>query len=490
MGSFAEKYTTDKTGSWITNIPYGDYIRPCAPEGKWVMPNISASASGESNSRAINDEIEKLSASGGGTLVIPEGEYKITSVALKSNVTLFISKGAKLVTLSYDERADLKKNDTPDHISDGVIFANNAENIRITGGGTICGSGISYTDEPKNEAPLFALKEFNTYKRVIEARNRIRFGKRNCKRSYLMLIKDCKNVVIDDIILNESAFWTVVINGCENVDINHIVIDNHMHVANTDGIDILFSKNIDIDTCFIATADDGICLKPVNGGIKGVRVSNCVVSSCANCFKIGTESAFDISDIQVNDCQFFMPQGMTYGYSGIAVESADGSNVSDVEINHIFMDGVSSPILVWLGKRLRHGNSKIGSVKNIKISNVTAVDTELPSAVTGCRTDEKIHPVQGVVLENISVAYRDTNEALDINYDVPEWSMGDYPDIVRVSHVYKESHENSDYWDLPCYGIFIRYAEGVEYSGYSCMPRSCNERSFDFVKNEYIGEGF
>ena len=484
MMSFADKYTTDPTGSWITNIPYEDYIRPCAPAGKCVIANISRSASGESNSRIINEEMESLSASGGGTLVIPEGEYKITSVALKSNVTLFISKGAKLIALSYDERADLKKNDTPDHIGDGVILAQNAENIRITGGGTICGNGISYTDEPENEKPLYALQAFNTYKRVIEARNRIRFGKQNCKRSYLMLIKDCKNVVIDDIVLNESAFWTLVVNGCENVDINHIVIDNHMHVANTDGIDVLFSKNVNIANCFIATADDGICLKPVNGGIRSVSVSNCVVSSCANCFKIGTETAFDITDIRVENCKFFMPQGMTYGYSGIAVESADGSNVSNVEINNIAMDGISSPILIWLGKRLRHGNSQIGSVKNIRISNVNAVNTELPSAVTGCRTEEKIYPVESVVLENISAVYRDTDEALNINYNVPEWSLGDYPDIVRVSHIYKDSHENSDYWDLPCYGIFVRYAENVDVSGYSCIPRSCNERNFEYVKNE------
>lgn len=484
MVSLADKFTTDKTGSWITNIPYGDYIRPCIPEEKHIIADVLSTASGVANSAAINGAIDELSASGGGTLVIPAGEYKIKSIQLKSNVTLFISKGARLVTLSFNERADLKKNDTPDHISDGVILAKNAENIRITGGGIICGSGISYTDEPKNEKPFYALKEFNTYKRVIEARNRIRFGKNNCKRSYLMLIKDCKNVVIDDIVLNESAFWTLVINGCENVDIKHIVIDNQMHVANTDGIDILYSKNVNIASCFIATADDGICLKPVNGGIKGVSVSDCIISSCANCFKIGTETAFDISNIRVSNCKFFMPQGMTYGYSGIAVESADGSNVSDVEISNITMDGISSPILIWLGKRLRHGNHNIGSVKNIKISNVTAVNTELPSAITGCRTGERIYPVENVILDNITAVYRDTNEALNINYNVPEWSLSDYPDIVRVSHIYKESHENSDYWDLPCYGIFVRYAKNIDYSGYSCVPRKCNKRSFEYVKKQ------
>lgn len=64
---------------------------------------------------------------------------------------------------------------------------------------------------------------------------------------------------------------------------------------------------------------------------------------------------------------------------------------------------------------------------------------------------------------------------------VPEWLMKDYPDITRVSHIYFISHEMSDYWDLPCYGIFIRYAD-TDYSGYRCVPRSCNTRKFDYCK--------
>lgn len=492
--SFALKFNTDETGSLITNIPYGDYILPCKAAGGALVPDISPEYSAEKNSAAINGAITLACAGKGKTVLIPRGEYKITEIELKSNVTLFISSGAKLTAQTFDEREKSGRRETlekteamfapsRDHLHGGVIFAENAENIRITGGGIICGSGVSYTDPAKNETPLYPLEKFNTHKRVIEARNRIRFGKSGVKRSYLVRFKNCKNAAVDNVTLSESAFWTLVVDGCENVDIHNIVIDNNMHVANADGIDILFSKNITVKDCFIATADDGICLKPVDGEIENIFVGNCVVSSFANCFKIGTETAFDAKHITVKNCKFFIPRGMTYGYSGIAVESADGSNVSDVEIDGIEMFGISSPILIWLGKRLRYGNTKIGSVRDIRIKNITAVDTELPSAVTGCKDGGKTYRPENIILENIRASYRDTNEELNIPAEAPEWSAADYPDIVRVSHIYKGSHEESDYYDLPCYGLFLRYAGDIEYSGYGCEPRKCNKRPFEFIKD-------
>lgn len=491
--SFALKFKTDPTGSRITNIPYNDYILPCEAAEDAIVPDISPEYTAEKNSAAINGAIAAC-AGKGKTVLIPRGEYKITEIKLKSNVILFISSGAKLTAQTFEEREKSGRRETlekseamfapsRDHLHGGVIFAENAENIRITGGGVICGSGVSYTEPPKDETPLYPLEKFNTHKRVIEARNRIRFGKQGVKRNYLVRLKNCKNAAVDNVTLNESAFWTLVVDGCENVDIHNIVIDNHMHVANADGIDILFSRNVEIVHCFIATADDGICLKPVDGEIENVRVFDCVVSSFANCFKIGTETAFDAKHITVKNCKFFIPCGMTYGYSGIAVESADGSNISDVETDGIEMFGISSPILIWLGKRLRCGNTKIGSVRGIRIKNITAVDTELPSAITGCRDGVRIYRPENIAFENVRVSYRDTKENLNIPDEAPEWSAADYPDIVRVSHIYKGSHEQSDYYDLPCYGLFIRYAKNVKYFGYLCKPRECSKRPFVFIKD-------
>lgn len=36
------------------------------------------------------------------------------------------------------------------------------------------------------------------------------------------------------------------------------------------------------------------------------------------------------------------------------------------------------------------------------------------------------------------------------------------------------SHEESEYWDLPCYSLFIRYAENIDYKGLKPVSRECS----------------
>ena len=365
--------------------------------GKSVTPAVDEGAKGEENSKIINEAIEKLSSKNGGTVVIPAGEYKVSTIELKSDVTLFVSKGAKLVSLECEE------NETSENpLNEAVVIANDASNISVTGGGIRCGSGESYTNDAEAEEPLYALEEFNMYTRVIEARKRIRFAK-DTARNHILKLNNCTDVNINNIILNESAIWMLAINGCD--------------------------------------------------------------------------------DVQVDNCYFFMPDGMTFGYSGIAVESADGSVIENVKISDIEMDGISSPLLIWLGNRLKYDEKNVGGISDISIKNVQAKNAEMPSAITGCEADGKTYYVQNVTLENFKVTYRDTKENLSVKKSVSEKSMCDYPEITRVSHNYFIDHKFSGYWDLPCYGIFVRYAKNVDYSGYTCTPRSCSELEFDYVED-------
>ena len=264
--------------------------------------------------------------------------------------------------------------------------------------------------------------------------------------------------------------------------VTDLVIDNHMHVANSDGIDICGGTNIKIEHGFIATGDDGIVLKPSDYEIRNVDKTDCIISRYANCFKIGTETQMDVSGVTVKNCYFFLPCGITGGYSGIAIESCDGSNVSDISVSDIKMDGISSPLLIWLGNRFKYDKEEVGSIHGVNISNVTAANTEMPSAITGCIDDEnKTHYVQNVALNNINVSCRDTGEDLHIRKTIGESAMSGYPDITRVSHIYFISHELSKYWDLPCYVMAVRHVRNVTYDDYSVTPRTCNTRDKFYV---------
>lgn len=475
LGRTETEFTADESGNRISNIPFQNYITKIKKPKNAVTAEVSPDASGESNSKAINNAINSLKD--GGVVYIPKGEYKVSTINLKSNTTLFVSKDAILVSLNCEEN---EKSESP--LKSAVISAENAENILITGGGTICGEGESYTQEPKETKPLYALEHFNLYTRVIEARKRIRFAK-GTERNHIICLNGCKNARVENIVLKDAANWTLVIKKSSFVTVENLVIDNNMHVANTDGIDICASSDVKIENCFIATGDDAVVLKSSEGEIHNIEVKNCILSSFANCFKIGTETKYDVNNVSVSSCKFFMPSGITGGYSGISVESADGANVSDIKIKDIEMDGVSSPILIWLGNRFKYDKKEVGSIKNILVENVNATNTELPSAVTGCEYEGKIYHVQNVTLKNINTVYRDTKENLKVKKNVSDYSMSGYPEITRVSHIYFLSNEFSSYWDLPCYSLFIRHAQNIDYATYKTEKRKSSKLQEMYLEN-------
>lgn len=155
LGKADTEYKADESGCRIKNIPYSDYISEKEiPQGALVC-NISESNSGVENARLIQEQIDNASRnSSGGTVAIPKGKYKTTTIELKSNVTLFIQKGAELVCVECDENEPSQVK-----VKSGVLFSENATDITVTGGGIINGSGESYTLEPECEKPLYALED-------------------------------------------------------------------------------------------------------------------------------------------------------------------------------------------------------------------------------------------------------------------------------------------------------------------------------------------
>lgn len=475
LGRTETKYTVDETASKIQNIPFEKYITDEKMPKSSIIPDISPSASAEKNAAAINSAISSVKEEG--VIYIPKGEYKTSTIYLKSNITLFVSSGAKLISLTCDEN---EKSEAP--LNTAVIYAKDAENIKICGGGTICAEGKSYTNEAEETTPLYALSQFNLYTRVNESRKRIRFAK-DTERYNTINLSSCKNAQIKNIVLEEAGNWTFVIESSQDVTVQNVVINNNMHVANSDGIDICASKNVSISNCFIATGDDAIVLKSNKGEIDNVKIDSCVLSSFANCFKIGTETQYDVKNISLNNCEFFLPNGITGGYAGIAIESADGANIQNVSIKNVTMDGISSPILIWLGCRLKYEKSEVGSIKDILIENVTATNTELPSAITGCKYNNTVYNVQDVTLKNIDATYRNTGENLNVKEPPSETSMSGYPEITRVSHRYFISHKFSEYWDLPSYSIYMRYVKNIDYKTYKTTPRSCSTLCEIYIEN-------
>lgn len=475
---------------FMPDIPFDDYLyEEALPENYVSIEKFGAdiSAGYRENTRAVNEAINYVSENGGGTVFVPEGTYVCSRIELKSNVTLFVRGTLKCI--DYDSNKDAvnklafgELHDVSARARYGFVYADTAENIAICGGGRIDGSGATYCREAEYPQLLLPLESFHLKSYIMAFRGRICFEKNDSGRVNLVELRNCKGVDIHNIELYETACWTCNLFQCDRIDIKDVVINSNFHVANSDGFDLSCCSNAGISHCYVATGDDGLCIKADGDkDVENIFISDCKVMSLANCFKIGTTVYRDVKNVTVKDCEFFMG-GTTGGYAGISIQSDCGGNVSDITAENIRMNGITSPFLIWLGDRR---NITPGTLKNIVLRNITAENVSLPSAITGTLHEGEDIRIENVTLENINVSYRDSAEEIYIRRDgVGYESMKDYPEITRVSGFYKDSHELSPYWELPVYGLFARHINGLRVKNFSCVPRKCNSRKKDNITDE------
>lgn len=116
---------------------------------------------------------------------------------------------------------------------------------------------------------------------------------------FMVNATDCNNLVMEDIIIKGSYYWTVVPQRCDRVLIDHIRLAGS-RVGNDDGINPCNSSNVTIRNCFLRTDDDAISPKGITragGEDKSKSVENILVENCvfwvdfANIFRIATESS-------------------------------------------------------------------------------------------------------------------------------------------------------------------------------------------------------
>lgn len=278
------------------------------------------------NTQSLQSAIDALHAKGGGQLYFPAGRYLTGSLQLKSNVTLYLEKEAVLLgsTSPYDypgfsTEKELKVNN--DHFDKALIYAEGAENIGITGEGCIDGQGreLALTIDSLHHTGELVDKHYNTYR------------KRPNTRPKLLFMRNCRKVELRKTNFRSGAAWGLSFSLCVDLTIDSLHVENRAY-WNNDGIDISDCKDVRISSCFINSADDGICLKSHNRGAWNDRVSisNCHIISSASAIKFGTESLGGFKNVTIDNIRI-----KDTFRSAIAIESVDGVEIENVKLENI-----------------------------------------------------------------------------------------------------------------------------------------------------------
>lgn len=300
------------------------------------------------DAKAIQQAIDECSANGGGTVLLPANHTFMSGpLCLKSNVDLHLE--ATAVLLANPDEGIYKLSAFGENRGEGMmwIYANGADNISITGKGTIHGNGIAFMGKELDDS--YELKPVTTFD----------------PRPHVLTLTDVKNLTIRDITIRDGAYWTVHLIGCDGAVIDGISLLNNLKIRNGDGIDLDHSRNVRISNCHITSGDDCICLKNRRefeqyGPCHDITVTNCVMTSRSCAIKIGSENMDSIYNVVFDNCI------ITRSNRGLGIQNRDEGTVTDVMFSNIIMDcqlwsdvwwGKAEPIYVTSYPRA-NGNHK------------------------------------------------------------------------------------------------------------------------------------
>lgn len=419
-----------------------------APKGqaKSIL-NYGASPDGKTmNTTAIQRAIDDAFHAGGGMVYVPPGTFLTGSIELKSRITLYFEAGATL--LGSASISDYTSHPGPSASADAngrhLIFAQDAEDVTLAGPGRIDGQGPAFW-LPSGKPPLPPSDQWADV---------IAHGwkpKPTGRPSPMLEFVACRRLRIQDVRVENSPGWTMRAVNCDDVQISGIAVKNPNYGPNTDGMDITGCQNVFVSNCSIDTGDDAICLKSENPYgpeprlSRNIVVTNCVLTTCCNGFKLGTASEGGFENIAFSNSVIYNSQDAFNErvISGVALEVVDGGWIDGVVVTGIQMQRTRTPIFIRLGNRARPHLYPQHGLRGVSIENIHSSEALLASSITGLPGTE----VEDVTISNVRVG--------NVLPSRPEWIARTIPELASK---YPEARM---FGMLPASGLYARHVRGL-----------------------------
>ena len=394
----------------------------CAGQSIYNVLRYGAKGDGCTNdAAAIQKAIDACFEAGGGRVVLPAGKtYYSGSITLKPNIDLHLERGAALKASKNIK--DFRTNEAQEGFGStcAFIFAKDAPDISISGGGVIDGSGFDY---------------------MVRETEDIYVAKRD--RPYMLYTLGCNRLTIKTVTFQNAPFWTIRVVGSDDVLIEGIRILNSVKVPNCDGIDLDHSRNVRIANCNIVAGDDAIVLKNEHsfseyGPCENITVTGCTLVSTSSAIKIGTGSFGDFRNVVVDSCIIYD------SHRGLSIQVRDTGDVENIIFSNIIIEtrhfahiwwGSGEPIYVTSMPRTK--DTKPGRVRNIWFSNILCRG-ENGVLVYGAENK----PIENIVFDNVRI-------------EIDKWTKWDVPGYDLRPGLIRDMYGNRNA------GVYCKYVKNM-----------------------------
>ena len=317
----------------------------------------------------------------------------------------------------------------------------------------------------------------------------INAGYRNRKINMLVL-RECQNAVIEDIILLDSLGWTVHLSGSQDINISNIRVIGWR--ANSDGLDIEYSRRVRADRCFWRTNDDCIAVKaiyppgekdipfteminpetigkrtakPIPGDVIGdVLITNSVLWNDRNGqgFEIGFEVRVDhIRNVTFRDCDiihvksggaFSIHNGERANIEGILLENIRVENTDRLFDFHIGLSIYSEDC----PEPYRRTNPKRKRPSPRNVNAHAWSQWLLPQGEEVARYEAKRGTISNIVIRNMTVATKPSRNSILHGYSKNKGISGVTFEGLTIAGEKIHSVEQLDLYQTHVTGLHFR----------------------------------